>query len=764
MSSSDHSRCLTLANGLRVALVHAPGASRAAALLRIARGSHDEPQAFPGLAHFIEHLLFLCGERFVEGERLMPWVQARGGRVNASTCARHTDYFFEVPAMALEDGLARLVDMLARPVLDEAVQVAEREVLEAEFLARARDPDTLIDAALALAVAPGHPLGRFVAGRRDSLKVESPAFQKALRDFIRASQAGGALELWLQGPQSLEELEALAQREAGVFPSGGLVDPPGVESLLPLSGQELKLRLPGAPRLVLAFALDGMTGAGGVLLEQLQGWLADEAPGSLLACLGQNGLGDGARARLSRFANGQALLRFDFELAEASAADLVEAAFFAWLEALRKLPAELLAAAPAHESSAALEQLRRSVSGVGASAWLDQLVASRMIRLLACESVIGESLTSAGFTLDVARSPQRTVEPLRGEPWSFTPTQHLVGVEPAALHLRWRFAQAPGRQAFLAARQALRPLAGAARHEGVTLRLEAMESDWALLLSGAKNPLAELAESAIDALQKPSARVLGQGARLLAAERRRREGEMPIRQLLDLLPALLVGESEALPDWSAAHWDALALGIELPDTLAGYSTTSALPPRNGPPGRHRQVLEMPGEAALLLFCPLASRSAADEAAWRLLARVLEPAFFHWLRGERQLAYALYCGFRQVGMRRGILFAVQSPLLSAVELQAEVDSFLFRQGEALQRMDPQRVDRLRAPLAAELARAPGDFAERLQQAWSDQLAGVAPSHRELMAEALESLCASELRAAHSALTSAQDGHWLLLSHV
>ncbi|MCG8907043.1 pyrroloquinoline quinone biosynthesis protein PqqF [Pseudomonas sp. DP-17] len=755
-------KTLTLANGLRATLIHTAGASRAAALLRIARGSHDEPEAFPGLAHFIEHLLFLCGERFVEGERLMPWVQARGGRVNASTRARQTDYFFEVPADDLGDGLARLVDMLARPRLDETVQVAEREVLEAEFLARGRDPDTLIDAALALAVAPGHPLGRFVAGRRDSLKVESTRFQKALCEFIRCCQAGGALELWLSGPQSLEELAALAEREAAVFASGAQGDPASAESLLPLPGQELKLRLPGAPRLVLAFALEGVAGEGGVLLEQLQGWLADEAPGSLMAFLGLNGLADSARTRLSRFANGQALLRFDFELAEASTADLVESAFLSWLEALRKLPAEMFAAAPVDEPSGALELLQRHAARANPSAWLSHLVTPRMIRLLACESVIGESLTAAGFILDVARSPQRSIEPLRGERWSFLPSQAATDVEPAALYLRWRFAQTPGRSAFLSARQALRPLAGSARHEGGSLRLEAMESDWTLMLSGAKNHLAELAECAIHALQHPPAAVLGQGARLLAAESRRREGEMPIRQLLDLLPRMLAGDSDASPDWSAAHWDDLALGIELPDTLAGYSTTSALPPRSGPAGRHRQVLELPGEAALLLFCPLASRSATDEAAWRLLARVLEPAFFHWLRGERQLAYALYCGFRQVGMRRGILFAVQSPLLSAVELQAEVDSFLYRQGEALLRIDPQRVDNLRAPLAAELARTPGDFAERLQQAWSDQLAGVGPSHRDAMVQALGSLCATELRAAHSALSSAQGGHWLLLS--
>ncbi|MFK8399826.1 pyrroloquinoline quinone biosynthesis protein PqqF [Pseudomonas sp. BGr12] len=756
-------KTLTLANGLRATVIQAPGASRAAALLRIARGSHDEPEAFPGLAHFIEHLLFLCGERFVEGERLMPWVQARGGRLNASTRARQTDYFFEVPAADLGDGLARLVDMLARPLLDEAVQVAEREVLEAEFLARGRDPDTLIDAALALAVAPRHPLGRFVAGRRDSLKVENAEFQKALRDFIRSCQVGGALELWLQGPQPLEELAALVEREAAVLPSGALVEPASDESLLPLAGQELKLRLTGAPRLVLAFALEGVAGEGGALLEQLQGWLADEAPGSLLACLGQNGLADSARVRLSRFANGQALLRFDFELAEAATADLVESAFLSWLEALRKLPEDILAAAPVDEPTGALEQLQRRAGSANPSAWIGQLVTPRMIRLLTCEPVIGESLTSAGFILDVGRSPQRSIEPLRGEPWSFTPTQAAKQAEPAALYLRWRFPQPPSRPAFLCARQALRPLAGAARHEGASLRLEAMESDWTLMLSGAKNHLAELAECAIHALQHPAAAVLGQGARLHAAERRRREGEMPIRQLLDLLPQMLAGDSDASPDWSAAHWDDLTRGIELPDTLAGYSTTSALPPRSGPAGRHRQVLELAGEAALLLFCPLASRSAADEAAWRLLARVLEPAFFHWLRGERQLAYALYCGFRQVGMRRGILFAVQSPLLSAVELQAEVDSFLYRQGEALLRIDPQRVDSLRAPLAAELARAPDDFAERLHQAWNDQLAGVASSHREAMVQALGNLCATELRAAHSALSSAQGGHWLLLSH-
>ncbi|MBF3225808.1 coenzyme PQQ biosynthesis protein PqqF, partial [Pseudomonas aeruginosa] len=123
--------------------------------------SHDESSAHPGLAHFLEHLSFLGGAAFPGDERLMPWLQVRGGQVNASTRGRTTDYFFEVTAEHLGAGLARLIDMLARPLLDIDAQRREREVLEAEYLARSADEQTLIDAALALGLPAGHPLRRF---------------------------------------------------------------------------------------------------------------------------------------------------------------------------------------------------------------------------------------------------------------------------------------------------------------------------------------------------------------------------------------------------------------------------------------------------------------------------------------------------------------------------------------------------------------------------------------------------------------------------
>ncbi|CAJ0994305.1 hypothetical protein NVIRENTERO_01352 [Sodalis praecaptivus] len=94
-----------LPNGLAVRVLSTPGKPRAAALLSVAAGSHNEPQAWPGLAHLLEHVLFGDSQQYRGAERLMPWTEAAGGQVNASTEAASTQFFFEVPAAALAEGI-----------------------------------------------------------------------------------------------------------------------------------------------------------------------------------------------------------------------------------------------------------------------------------------------------------------------------------------------------------------------------------------------------------------------------------------------------------------------------------------------------------------------------------------------------------------------------------------------------------------------------------------------------------------------------------
>ncbi len=275
-------RTVTLPGGLQATLVHQPQADRAAALARVAAGSHHEPSRFPGLAHLLEHLLFYGGERYRDDDRLMGWVQRQGGSVNATTLARHSAFFFEVAADGLADGVARLQEMLQAPrLLREDIQ-REVAVIDAEYRLIQQHEPSRRDAAVRHAASAPAAFRRFQVGNADVLAGDLPALQAALRDFHRTHYVARRMQLWLQGPQSLEALGELAARFAVGLAAGEA--PPPAPPLRPGESTALQLAVSSQPalwRCPLIALSDNVT-----LLRE---FLLDEAPGSLMAGLRQRG-------------------------------------------------------------------------------------------------------------------------------------------------------------------------------------------------------------------------------------------------------------------------------------------------------------------------------------------------------------------------------------------------------------------------------------------------------------------------------------------
>lgn len=54
---------VTLSNGLTALLVHDPDTDKAAAGMDVHVGHFSDPAELPGLAHFLEHMLFLGTEK-----------------------------------------------------------------------------------------------------------------------------------------------------------------------------------------------------------------------------------------------------------------------------------------------------------------------------------------------------------------------------------------------------------------------------------------------------------------------------------------------------------------------------------------------------------------------------------------------------------------------------------------------------------------------------------------------------------------------------
>src|SRR5215469_8604448 len=94
----------TLPNGLRVILVRNTLAPVVSTVMNYLVGADETPAGFPGMAHAQEHMMFR-GSPGLSTDQLAEIGSLMGGRFNAATRQTATQYFFTVPASALDVAL-----------------------------------------------------------------------------------------------------------------------------------------------------------------------------------------------------------------------------------------------------------------------------------------------------------------------------------------------------------------------------------------------------------------------------------------------------------------------------------------------------------------------------------------------------------------------------------------------------------------------------------------------------------------------------------
>ncbi|KAA8563846.1 hypothetical protein EYC84_011861 [Monilinia fructicola] len=67
-------------------------------------GNFSDPEDFPGMAHAVEHLLFMGTKKYPVENAYSQYLSSNSGSSNAYTGATSTNYYFEVAAKSGEDG------------------------------------------------------------------------------------------------------------------------------------------------------------------------------------------------------------------------------------------------------------------------------------------------------------------------------------------------------------------------------------------------------------------------------------------------------------------------------------------------------------------------------------------------------------------------------------------------------------------------------------------------------------------------------------
>lgn len=182
----------TLENGLQCLLVQdnnskeiAKGGNMASVSLAVNCGSLNDPMTRQGLAHFLEHMIFMGSTKYPDEHGFSNMINMHGGYSNAYTENEFTNYHFRVDS----DGLYKALDMFAwllkEPLLKEDAQDREIQSIESEFESNYPYDSSRRVQLLCSIASKSHPANRFTWGNLKSLKSHKPSdLLKDLRNFF----------------------------------------------------------------------------------------------------------------------------------------------------------------------------------------------------------------------------------------------------------------------------------------------------------------------------------------------------------------------------------------------------------------------------------------------------------------------------------------------------------------------------------------------------------------------------------------------------
>ncbi len=199
----------TLDNGLRIVTAPLPHAHSISVVFFLAGGSRYETPDEAGLSHFAEHLCFKGTPRRPTAKDISEAIEGLGGILNGGTDKEATVYWTKVARQHFLHSLDVLSDMLRHSLLEPSEIEKERLVITEEINMSRDSPAFRVDLLSDEVLWPDHPLGRDVAGTKETV---SRIGQPELRAFIDRQYLPNSTVVGVAGAIEHDEVVSAIQR------------------------------------------------------------------------------------------------------------------------------------------------------------------------------------------------------------------------------------------------------------------------------------------------------------------------------------------------------------------------------------------------------------------------------------------------------------------------------------------------------------------------------------------------------------------------
>uniref|UniRef100_A0A6C0EBY8 Peptidase M16 N-terminal domain-containing protein n=1 Tax=viral metagenome TaxID=1070528 RepID=A0A6C0EBY8_9ZZZZ len=180
-----------LDNMLKVLLISDDKMLDGSCVLTVGVGSAQEK--VNGLAHFLEHMLFMGSEKYPDESYFMNYISKNGGMTNAFTANTQTTYFFTIKMDKLIEAMDILAQFFISPLLKQNSVNREMKAVNAEHSKNLSNDQRILYELQKKIYVKNHPYKHFSTGTYETLNL--PNIYDELRKFHKKYYASQLMNL-----------------------------------------------------------------------------------------------------------------------------------------------------------------------------------------------------------------------------------------------------------------------------------------------------------------------------------------------------------------------------------------------------------------------------------------------------------------------------------------------------------------------------------------------------------------------------------------
>lgn len=220
LGDSRDFRWIQLGNEMHVVLVSDPEIKHAGAALEIDVGASFDPKDIPGLAHFLEHMLFMGSRKYSNVSHFKDFVGLHGGKTNAFTSDEYTKFYFTVDNSELEGALEIFSRFFVDPLFDSSRVEKEILAVHNEYEMNLQKNVWRFFELLRRNANPNNSFHRFTCGNIRTLKIlperKKLRIQDEVRSFFNSYYSSHRMRLVLVGNHPIELMEHMATEKFNI--------------------------------------------------------------------------------------------------------------------------------------------------------------------------------------------------------------------------------------------------------------------------------------------------------------------------------------------------------------------------------------------------------------------------------------------------------------------------------------------------------------------------------------------------------------------